>query len=167
MVYASIERSPTVGGSVRSYTDNESLLVMGVQRTMLIEPPKPPYGFQLLGGVAVIADNTWAAFRGREKLHIEWEPGPNAAYNSSTFKKTLQETVRQSCKIVRNEGDINAEFAKGGKTFEGEYYVPHLAHAAMEPLAALVDVRGNKVTAWAAHAESSGSTANHCRSIGN
>lgn len=148
MVYASIERPPDVGGKVRSFTDKETLRVPGVQQTILLESPKPPYGLQPLGGVAVIADNTWAAFRGRQKLTIDWEPGPNAGYDSTKYKQQLQETVRHSCKVVRNEGNIDAEFAKAGEIVEAEYFVPHLAHAAMEPLVALVDVRGDKVAAW-------------------
>jgi isoquinoline 1-oxidoreductase beta subunit len=148
MVYASIERPPVLGGRVRSYTDQEALRVPGVQQTVLLEPFKPPHGLQPLGGVAVIADNTWAAFRGRGKLNIVWDQGPNATYNSKQFKKELQETVRHSCKVVRNEGDIDAQFAKGGKTVEADYFVPHLAHATMEPPVALVDFRGGKVTAW-------------------
>lgn len=149
MVYASIERSPVLGGKVKSYKDQEVLRVQGVRRTALIEPFKPPHGFQPLGGVAVIADNTWAAFQGRKKLDVAWDHGPNAVYNSDQFKKELQETARQPGKVMRNEGDVDAEFAKGGKTLEAEYYVPHLAHATMEPPVALADFRDGKVTVWA------------------
>jgi isoquinoline 1-oxidoreductase beta subunit len=65
MVYASIERPPVFGGKVTSYDDKEALAVPGVLQTVAIEPFKPPAGFQPLGGVAVIATNTWAA-RARE-----------------------------------------------------------------------------------------------------
>src|SRR3974377_1331745 len=118
MVYASIERPPVLGGKVKSYRDQEALKVPGVRQTVLIEPFKPPHGFQPLGGVAVIADNTWAAFQGRSKLSVAWDHGPNAAYNSDQFKKEMQETARQPGKVVRNEGDVDAEFAKGGTTIE-------------------------------------------------
>lgn len=149
MVYASIERPPVIGGKVKSYQDQEALRVPGVRQTVLMEPFKPPPGLQPLGGVAVIADNTWAAFQGRKKLQMVWEQGPNAAYNSEHFKKELQETARQPGKVRRNEGDVDAEFAKGGKTFEAEYYVPHLAHATMEPPVAVAEFRDGKVTVWA------------------
>ena len=149
MVYASVEHPPVLGGKVKSYQDQESLRVPGVRQTVLIEPFKPPHGLQPLGGVAVIADNTWAAFQGRKKLSVDWDRGPNAAYNSDQFKRELQETARHPGKVVRNEGDVDAEFAKGGKTFEAEFYVPHLAHATMEPPVALADFRDGKVTAWA------------------
>lgn len=149
MVYASVERPPVLGGRVKSFQDQEALQVPGVRQTVPIEPFKPPHGFQPLGGVAVIADNTWAAFQGRKKLSVVWDHGPNAAYNSGQFRKELQEAARLPGKIVRNEGDVDAEFAKGGKTFEAEYYVPHLAHATMEPPVAVAESRDGKVTVWA------------------
>jgi isoquinoline 1-oxidoreductase subunit beta len=149
MVYASVERPPVLGGKVKSYQDQEALRVPGVRQTVLIEPFKPPHGYQPLGGVAVIADNTWAAFQGRKKLRVVWDHGPNAAYNSDQFKKELQETARHPGKVMRNEGDVDAEFAKSGNTFEAEYYVPHLAHATMEPPVALADFRDGKVAVWA------------------
>src|SRR5205823_2118167 len=69
-------------------------------------------------------------------------------YNSDQFRKELQETARHPSKVMRNEGDIDAEFVKGGKIVEAEYYVPHLAHATMEPPVALAEFRDGKVTAW-------------------
>ena len=149
MIYASIERPPVLGGKVNSYDDLATLRVPGVRQTILMEPFKPPHGYQPLGGVAVIADNTWAAFQGRKSLNVAWEHGPNASYSSDPFKKELQETVRRPCTPVRNEGDVDAEFAKSGNAFEAEYYVPHLAHATMEPPVAVADVRDGKATIWA------------------
>jgi isoquinoline 1-oxidoreductase subunit beta len=149
MVYASVERPPVLGGKVKSYQDQEALRVPGVRQTVLIEPFKPPCAFQPVGGVAVIADNTWAAFQGRKKLIVAWDHGPNAAYNSDQYKKELQQTARQPGIVVRSEGDVDAEFANGGRIFEAEYYLPHLAHATMEPPVALADYRDGRVTVWA------------------
>lgn len=149
MVYASIERSPVLGGKVKSFDDKEALKVSGVSQTVSIDPFQGPWGFQALGGVAVIANSTWAAFQGRRRLRVDWENGPNASYNSDQYKKQLQQTARTSAKVVRNQGDVDGAFAKGGKIIEGEYYVPHLAHAAMEPLVAVADFRNGQVTAWA------------------
>src|SRR6185369_9667076 len=91
MVYASIERPPVLGGRLKSFDDRETLKVRGVLRTVVIEAAEPPYGFQALGGVAVIADSNWAALQGRRKLKIDWEPGDNAGYDSEAFKQTLLE----------------------------------------------------------------------------
>jgi isoquinoline 1-oxidoreductase beta subunit len=150
MVYASIERSPVYGGKMKSYDDKEALKVRGVQQTVVIPPLKPPYGFKALGGVAVIANNTWAATKGREKLKVEWDSGENVKYNSTDYKNALLETVRKPQKAARNVGDVDAEFARGGKTHEAEYYVPHHAHAAMEPPAAVVDFKDGKAVVYAA-----------------
>ncbi len=150
MVYASIERSPVMGGKIASVDDSEARKVAGVSQTVQIEPLKPPYGFQALGGVAVIADSTWSAMQGRKKLKVDWDLGANAGFDSGAFKKTLQESARQPGKVARNVGDVDAEFAKGGKVHEAEYYVPMLAHAPMEPPAAVAEFKDGKVIAWTA-----------------
>jgi len=149
MVYASIEHPPVYGGTIRSVDDKDALTVRGVRRTVTIEGLKPPYLFKPLGGVAVIADNTWAALQGRKKLKIEWQDGPHASFDSGQFKLQLLETVRQPGKVARNLGNVDAEFSKGGKMLEATYYTPMLAHAAMEPPSALAEFKDGKVTIWA------------------
>ena len=149
MVYASVERPPVLGGKVKSYDDKEPLKVAGVRQVIPIDPFQPPPAFQPLGGIAVIADNTWAAFQGRKKLNISWDNGPNETYNSDAYKNELRATSHNPCKVVRNVGDADAVFAKGGKVHEADYYVPLLAHAAMEPLVALAEFKNGKATLWA------------------
>ncbi len=149
MVYASIEHPPVLGGTIKSYDDKETLKVAGVAQTVALDTFKPPHQFQPLGGVAVIANHTWAAFQGRSKLKINWDNGSHAVYNSDTYRKTLAETSRQPGKVFRNIGDVDAAFAKGGKIVEADYYAPHLAHASMEPPVAVADFREGKVTCWA------------------
>src|SRR5258705_4543974 len=149
MVYASIEHPPVLGGKVKSVDDQEALKVAGVLQTVPIDPFQPPPAFQPLGGIAVIADNTWAAFQGRKKLNIAWDNGPNATYNSDSYKNELRETSHNPAKVVRNIGDAVAVFAKGGKVHEADYYVPLLAHASMEPMVALAEFKDGKATLWA------------------
>jgi len=153
MVYASIEHPPVLGQKIKTYDDKASLKVPGVQKTLTIEAFQPPHQFQPLGGVAVIADNTWAAFKGRKSLKIEWDTSPHAVYNSASFRKTLEATSRQPGKVVRNVGDVDAVFRKTGepgiRIIEAEYYAPHLAHASMEPPVAVAEYRDGKVVAWA------------------
>jgi isoquinoline 1-oxidoreductase subunit beta len=149
MLYAAVAHPPVLGGKAKSVDDSAALKVIGVKKTIPITPFTPPHAFQPLGGVAIIADNTWAAFKGRKQLKIEWDNGPNANYNSADYKKQLQETARQAGKVVHAVGDPDAEFAKGGKIVEAEYYAPHLAHASMEPPVAVADVHGDKATVWA------------------
>jgi isoquinoline 1-oxidoreductase subunit beta len=148
MLYAAIAHPPVLGGKVKSVDDSATLKFKGVKRTIPIDPFTPPHHFQPLGGVAVIADNTWSAFKGRDALKIEWDNGAHAAYNSADYKKQLQETARQPGKVVHTIGDPDAEFSNGGNVIEAEYYAPHLAHASMEPPVAVADVQGEKVTVW-------------------
>jgi isoquinoline 1-oxidoreductase beta subunit len=148
MVYASIEHPPVLGGTIRSVDDKDALTVKGVQQTVSLDTFKPPHLFQPLGGVAVIANSTWAAFQGRKKLKIEWNDGPHAVLNSDALKQQLMTTVKQSCKVVRNLGNVDAEFARGGKVIEATYYTPMAAHAAMEPPAAVAEFQNGKVTVW-------------------
>ncbi len=150
MVYASIERAPVLGGSMRSFDDSQTKTVKGVQQTIVIEHAKPPYGFQALGGVAVIANNTWAASQGRKKLKVEWNLGPNAIVQTENYKRDLIATASKPQKVVRKAGEVDTAFAGAAKTLEATYYTPLLAHASMEPPAAVASFRDGKVEAWAA-----------------
>jgi len=149
MLYASVAHPPVLGSSVKSLDDKAALSVAGVKQTETIDAFKPPVGFQALGGVAVLADNTWAAMQGRKKLKIEWEKSPHSVWNSDAYKKELQETARKPGKVVREIGNVDEAFAKGGKIVEAEYYAPLLAHAPMEPPAALAVYRDGKAEVWA------------------
>src|SRR5205814_8558919 len=82
MLYAVVARPPVYGGKVVSFDPAEALKVPGVERVVQIEASPPPAHFNPLGGVAVLASNTWAAMQGRKALKITWDNGPNAGYDS-------------------------------------------------------------------------------------
>ena len=149
MLYATVAHPPVFGSSVKSVDDKAALGVPGVKQTATIDAFKPPITMQALGGVAVLADNTWAVMQGKKKLKIEWEKSPHSVWNSEAYRKELQETARKPGKVVRENGNVDAEFAKGGKIVEAEYYAPMLAHASMEPPAALAVYRDGKAEVWA------------------
>jgi isoquinoline 1-oxidoreductase beta subunit len=149
MLYAVIERPPVYGGGVKRYEAADAMKVPGVVRVVKIESTAPPPVFNPLGGVAVIGKNTWAAIQGRKALKIEWDDGPNASYESAAFKATLEEAARKSGKVVRNDGDYNAAIATAARRIEAEYYIPHLAHATMEPPAATARITQGKCEIWA------------------
>ena len=149
MVYASIEHPPVLGGKVKSYDDKEALKVSGVRQTLAIDPFKPPPAFQPLGGVAVIADNTWSAFQGRKKLKVTWDNGPNETYDSAQYKKELQETARKPAKVVRNEGDVDAFLPRAARSWRPTIMFRCLPMLPMEPMVALADFRDGKATIWA------------------
>ena len=149
MLYASVVHPPVYGSTVKNVDDAATLKIGGVKQTITIDPWKPPVGMQALGGVAVVADNTWAAFQGKKKLKVEWTASENSVWNSDLFRKELEDTAKKPCKVVREVGDVDSAFAKGGKVIEAEYYAPMLAHASMEPPAALAHFDGGKVVVWA------------------
>src|ERR1700752_4374297 len=141
MLYASVAHPPVFGGAVKSVDDKAALSVAGVKQTATIDAFKPPVGFQALGGVAVLADNTWAAMQGRKKLKVEWEESSHKVFNSGPYRRELEETARKPGKVVCEVVNVDSAFAQGGKIVEAEYYAPLLAHASMEPPAALAVYR--------------------------
>ena len=149
MLYASVAHPPVYGSTVKSVDDAAALKVAGVKQTAMIDTFKPPVTMQALGGVAVLADSTYAAFQGKKKLKVEWETSEHSVWTSDAYRKELEATSRKPCKVVRENGNVDAEFAKGEKIVEAQYYAPMLAHAAMEPPAALAVYRDGKVEAWA------------------
>ena len=150
MLYAVVARPPVYGGKVASFDPAEALKVPGVVRVVQIEDSPPPAQFNPVGGVAVLARNTWAAMQGRKALKITWDDGPNASYDSTAFKATLEEAAHKPGKVVRNDGDFTAAAAGAAKRLEAEYYIPHLAHATMEPPAATARIANGKARSGAA-----------------
>jgi isoquinoline 1-oxidoreductase beta subunit len=150
MLYAVVARPPVYGGKVASFDPAETMKIPGVLKVVPIDPAPVPPEFQPLGGIAVIARNTWAAIQGREKLSITWDDGPNAAYDSAAYRAALEASARKPGKVVRAEGDFDAAMARAAKRVEAEYYIPHLAQAPMEPPAAVARVRNGECEVWAA-----------------
>ncbi len=148
MLHAVVARPPVYGGKVASYDAAAALRVPGVVRVVDIEGSPAPPLFNPLGGVAVVARNTWAAIQGRKALRIVWDDGPNASYDSVSFKTTLEDAAHKPGKVVRNDGDFDAGVAGAARRLDAEYYVPHLAHAPMEPPAATVRIAGGKCEVW-------------------
>jgi isoquinoline 1-oxidoreductase beta subunit len=148
MVYASVEHPPVVGGTVKTLDDKAALTVKGVSQTVTLDAPKPPLLFQTLGGVAVIGNSTWAVMQGRKKLNVEWNDGPHANFTSDPFKAAMLQKVKQTQKVCRNLGNVDAEFGKAGKVIEAVYYTPMAAHASMEPPAAVAEVKNGKAEVW-------------------
>ncbi|ACL61375.1 xanthine dehydrogenase family protein molybdopterin-binding subunit [Methylobacterium nodulans] len=149
MLYAVVARPPVFRGKVKSFDAEAALKVPGVVKVVPIDPPAPPVEFQPLGGVAVIAKNTWAAIKGREALAITWDDGPHAAYDSDAYRAQLEEASRKPGKVVRQEGDVDAAMKSAAKRVTAEYYIPHLVQAPMEPPAATVRIKDGQVEAWA------------------
>jgi len=149
MLYAVIARPAVLGGKVVGFDSSAALKVPGVVQVVEIKASPAPAAFHPLGGIAVIARNTWSAIKGREALKITWDDGPHADYDSASFKATLQAAVRKPAKAVRNDGDAMAALSKAARRIEAEYYLPHIAHATMEPPAATARIADGKCEVWA------------------
>jgi isoquinoline 1-oxidoreductase subunit beta len=148
MLTAVVVHPPVVMGKVKHYDALKALAVPGVKKIVELPVPKLPYKFQSLGGLAVVAENTWAAMRGARALEVVWEHGENATYDSRTYHDDLLKSVRAPGKIARKVGDVHQALAHATKKLEAEYYAPHLAHASMEPPAAVARVDANGCEVW-------------------
>lgn len=131
--HASIERPPVYGGKVKSFDAAAAMTVKGVEKIIEIPASPVPTGHLPLGGVAVIANNTWSALQGRKKLNVQWDLGPNASHDSAAYKEELLGIVRKPCRQVRNAGLVDANLTLAPKKVNAEYFVPYYAHATMEP----------------------------------
>ncbi len=128
MKYAVIARSPTIGGSLKSFDATQAKAIDGVVDALKVS-----------SGVAVIATNTWAAIKGREALKATWDPGPNTGLSSKSI------TDQMVAMVVTDK----PAFPDGAKMVQASLDLPYLAHATMEPMNAVADVREDRCTVWA------------------
>lgn len=140
-LFAVIARPPVVGARVKSYSATAAKEVPGVVDTIEIPAFQGAPLFQPLGGIAVLANSTWAAWKGRDALQIQWDLGPNSEYDTDKFAAELNDTVGKPGQVLRAVGDANSELATGKKVVTATYSVPHLSHAPMEPPCAVADVK--------------------------
>jgi isoquinoline 1-oxidoreductase subunit beta len=147
MKFATIARCPVTFGTVKKYNADAAMNVPGVIK--VVEIPKINRPFGPLGGVAVIATNTWAAFFAKDLLEIEWENGKNASYNSVAYMKMLTKHSQNDAVVAINKGDVSTAFAKADKLIEATYQLPHLVHAPMEVPNATADFKEGKCEIYA------------------
>jgi isoquinoline 1-oxidoreductase beta subunit len=149
MKFAVVARPPVVGGVVKSVDTADAMKVKGVEKIVQLKATPAPAKFNPLGGVAVVANSTWAALKGREALKITWDDGPNKFFDSKAYKAMLEERVRKPGKVERNVGDTDKALASAARVISAEYYQPHMAHATMEPPAAVARRTDGKWEVWA------------------
>jgi isoquinoline 1-oxidoreductase subunit beta len=149
MKYVSIERCPVYGGRVKSFDAKDALAVPGVEKVIEMEATPIPSGFDPLGGIAVIASNTWAAQQGREKLKIDWDFGPNAGYDTTAYRAELEATAKRPGRLVRGQGDVADALHSAAHRVSADYFVPHYAHASMEVPTAVAHVTDGHCEVWA------------------
>lgn len=147
MKVVAIARCPVTFGTVKSFNKTAAMKISGVED--VIEIPRIERPFGPLGGVAVIASNTWAAFKGKEALEIQWNYGKNESYDSDAYRTELTERVHKSGKVEKETGDISKAFKEAAKVVESTFQLPHLAHAPMEVPNAVAWVQGDTCEVWA------------------
>jgi isoquinoline 1-oxidoreductase beta subunit len=138
-----------VFGKVKTFDAAKALAVAGVEQVVELPAAEAPSMFKAQGGIAVIASNSWAALKARDLLDIEWDDGSNADYNSDNYKQMLLQAVRQPGSVLRQQGDVNQALEAAEQKLEAEFYAPHLAHASMEPPAAVASVTADFCEVWA------------------
>ncbi len=154
MLIASIERPPVVGGKVKSFDATEAKKVAGVVDVVRLKDRSWPVNTRPLGGVAVLANNTWAAHEARKKLKIEWDTqtdkitAANAKHDSKAYLKGLVAQVAQPGTPARKKGDVYAHRYDQAKTVEATYTVPYHHHMSMETPAATAYVHKGRCQVW-------------------
>lgn len=138
MLVAVMARPPVFGGKARSFDATAAKAIHGVKD--VVEIPR---------GVAVLADGYWAARRGRDALKIDWDDGPMARYSTERQRAEYAALAKTSGAVARSEGDAAAALAGAARRLEAEYEVPYLAHATMEPMNCVAEVRGDGCEVWA------------------
>jgi isoquinoline 1-oxidoreductase beta subunit len=141
MLFAVMARCPVLGGKMTSFDASKALASPGVRHVV-------PVRTGIATGVAVVADNTWAALKGRDALHVEWDLGPNQYFDSDVFLKEMETATSQDGYFVRNDGDAVKALSTAAKKLEATYEFPFQAHAPVETMNCLADVRKDACEIW-------------------
>ena len=145
MVYASIERCPVFGGTLKSFDATATLKVAGVEKAVEVEWV---YGKYRTTGVAVVASSYWAALQGRKALVVEWNTKGNETFSTVDFEKNLHELAKKEGIKDKVKGDVKALTLQPANVVEAFYETPMVAHHALEPLNCVAYVQGDKVEIW-------------------
>jgi isoquinoline 1-oxidoreductase beta subunit len=146
MLYAVIARCPVFEGKVASFDAAKAKAVSGVRDVLQIETHGR--GASTTGGVAVLADNSWAAIQGRKALEVKWDEGAAANESTEQLHKQFVENAAKSGRILRNDGDADAALASAAKKLEAVYELPFAAHVCMEPMNCTVHIQQDTAEAW-------------------
>ena len=148
--FAVIKRNPEAGAGLKSFDMEAAMKVPGVVKVFAMDAPGFPTTINSpLGGVVVVADNTWAAMKGREALDVKWMKGINADYNSPAYSNDMLKRAKTKGKVRRENGQVYKALDKAKKIVEADYIVPQLVHAPMETPCAQAHFHDNSCEIWA------------------
>jgi isoquinoline 1-oxidoreductase subunit beta len=137
MLHAAVARPPTLGGKVARFDAKKTLAIPGVRKV-----------FEVPSGVAVVADTTWSAFRGRDALDVSFDPGPNGSLDSAAIARLVLAAPVDE-KPARSDGDLEKALAGSARKVTATYHLPFLAHATMEPMNCVARVDAGAAEIWA------------------
>jgi isoquinoline 1-oxidoreductase beta subunit len=137
MCFATISHFPAFGGGLRSFDATKTKSLHGVLDVTVIS-----------SGIAIVADTTWLAFKGKSLLSVEWDPGANRDVSSESIHKLMVDKLAEPGEALTRIGNpVIAQ--KSDTVIEALYETPFLAHAAMEPMNCLAHFKEGKVELWA------------------
>jgi isoquinoline 1-oxidoreductase beta subunit len=134
---ALVARCPVFGGKVKSFDATKAKSLPGVREIVQVET-----------GVAVAADDFWSAKKGRDALQIVWDEGPSAGLSTEWMRDQYMKLAKTPGTVARKVGDPGAAMPKASRQLTAEYEVPYLAHAMMEPINCLVDLKKDSCDIW-------------------
>ncbi|MGC2801623.1 MAG: molybdopterin cofactor-binding domain-containing protein, partial [Candidatus Acidiferrum sp.] len=146
LLYAVIARCPVFYGKVASFDVAKAKAVPGVRDVFQIATSGR--GASTNGGVAVLAENSWAAIQGRKALEVKWDEGPAANESSVELHNEFIANAAKPGGIVRNDGNADSALAAASKKIEAIYELPFAAHACMEPMNCTVHIQSDRAEAW-------------------
>jgi len=146
MLYAVVARCPVFGGELASFDSTKAKAIPGVRDVISFKTSGR--GASTTGGVAVLADNSWAAIQGRNALDVKWNEGGAANESTPELHKQFLANASKPGKVVRNDGDADSALAASLKKIEAAYEFPFAPHACMEPMNCTVHIRPDSAEAW-------------------
>ncbi len=148
MLYAVIERCPVYGGNVVKFNADKVMLVPGVRHVIQVEAQGNPDYPSVRAGVAIFANSTWAALKGRKALNVEWDFGLNRQESTERLHTICRELTSQPAPPVRNDGDVEQALTTASVCLDALYHVPFISHMPMETMNCVADVRKDQIELW-------------------
>jgi len=145
MLYAAVRRATVFGARVASFDASKAKALPGVRHVVQVDAIGPDMPWS---GVAVVADSTWAALRGRDALEVKWNEGAGSSESSDALRVRMNAALEQKSKTVYSTGEVAVAAESELHTVEATYEVPYLAHATMEPMNATAHVTADGAELW-------------------
>lgn len=145
MLYATVLRSPVIGGTLKTYDAAATLKMPGVVK--VVEAEKK-YGKFTTTGIAVIATSYWAAMQGRNALKVVWDNHGYDTFSSKSYEAKLRGLSKEKGILDKAIGDVDKLTLTPAQTVEAFYETPMVAHHALEPLNCVAQVVGDKLDVW-------------------